>query len=291
MSEPFCDFVGVTVPEEDWHELRREVSAELDAIGMYVEYDRDKETLWRATDAVGTVRSKSINGVRTIGASGAVCAGLRAANRFASFLASIASRPHRVTRLDASLDVSSDAPPRIEEAVQKGRAGGVSLTRKSVRPKDVTTFYGVREDGRVSGTAYFGTKDADVRLCMYDKQHERMSHGLPDAGPLTRYELRLRAGTGITLRDAYEPRAVFWHYMPETLLERPADVPAWVANGTGFDIERAAPLSPVERLYRRIDDSPEVIALAKLMVEVGPKGFDVAMSRMRRVYDRFATPA
>lgn len=287
MSEPFCDFVGVTVPDEEWHTLRAEVSAELDAIGMYVDYDRDKETLWRSADDTGTVRAKSISGVRAISASGAVLAGLRAASRYASFLAALAARPHRVTRVDASLDVASDAPPIIEAAVEKGRAGDVSLTRKSVRPKDVTTFYGVRFDGRVSGTAYFGTKDADVRLCMYDKQHERISRGLPDGSPCLRYELRLRSGTGVTLRDAFDPRAVFWHYMPDTLLARPEGVGEWVANGSGFDLERSPALSPVERLYRRVDDSPEVIALAKLAREVGPRGFDVLTSRLRKVYDRY----
>ena len=288
MTAPFCDFISATVPEDEWHDLRREVSAELDALGMAVDFDRDKETLWRDPHGDGTVKAKSINGVRAISATGAVCAGLRVAGRFASFLAAIASRPHRVTRLDASLDVVEDAPPALDAAVEKGRAGHVALTRKAVRPRDVTTFYGVRADGRVSGTAYFGTVNADVRLCMYDKQHERVSRGLPDVGPLTRYEMRLRSGCGITMRDAHDPAPVFWHFMPDEILSSPVGVVEWVAGGSGFDFERAAPLSPVERLYRRIDDSPEVIALMRLAVEVGPQGFDVAVSRMRKVHARFA---
>jgi len=281
MTEPFCDFVSATVPDEEWLGLRPEIQAELDAIGMHVDYDRERETVWRSPLADGTVKSRSISGVRTISASGAVCAGLRAAGRFASFLAAIAARPHRVTRLDASLDVRQDAPPVIAAAVEKGRAGEVSLTRKSVRPRDVTTFYGVRDDGRVSGTAYFGTPNSTVRLCMYDKQHERMSRGLPDVGPLTRYELRLRGDTGITMRDVHDPRDVFWHFMPECLLKFSGGVSGWEPGRTGFDLERLPALSPVERMYRRIDDSPEVIALVKLAGEVGPNGLDVMFSRIR----------
>lgn len=291
MAEPFCDFIAATVPEADWHALRADVTAELDAVGMHVEFDRERETVWRDPAADGTVKSRSISGVRTISATGAVCAGLRAAGRFASFLAAIAARPHRVTRLDASLDVSQDAPPALDAAVAHGRSGRMSLTRKTIRPRDVTTFLGVRDDGRVSGTAYFGTANANVRLCMYDKQHERMSRGLADTGPLTRYELRIRGEAGVTVRDAYDPRDVFWHFMPEDFPLPRGDAAPWQPGRTGFDLDRLPPLSPIERLCRRVDDSPEVIALAKLAVEAGPTGLDLLLTRIRRVHARFADVA
>lgn len=290
--DPFCDYLGVTVPEEEWYELRRELSPELDVIGMQVDYDQMKETLWRSPLGIeGTVKAKHIGGVRSIGVSGSVCAGLRLAQRFGAFLAAIAARPHRVTRLDASRDVPTDAPPALDRAVEEGRAGRVSLTRKSVRPRDVTTFMGVRADGRVSGTAYFGTANADVRLCMYDKQHERMQKGMPDNGPLTRYELRIKSGAGVTLRDAYEPREVFWHFMPQCIDDgRPSDLKGWVANGTGFEFERPAPVDPAIRLMRRVQDSAEVVALVRLAAEVGPGGFDLLVSQMRRLSEAPPSP-
>lgn len=285
MSDPFCDAVAVTTPEEEWHALQGEVLEHLDAIGMSVDFQRESVTVWRTPDGFGTVKAERRNGVRAISASGAVCAGLRAAGRFAAYLATLGARPHRVTRVDASLDVQEDAPPVLDEAARKGRAGAVALTRKSVRPKDVTTFLAPRADGVLTGTAYFGTKDADVRLAMYDKRQERMDKGLMDVGPLTRYELRLRAGTGVTLSDAYSPREVFWHFMPACLLSPPEGVAEWVAGGTGFDVERVEPLSPAERLRRRVVDSADVIALTRLAIEVGPNGLDMLLSSVRSVYD------
>lgn len=85
MSEPFCDFVGVTVPAEHWDALRVDMSAELDAIGMHVELDQERAVLWRSSDARGTVNAKRVGMVWAIGCSGSVCAGLRLAGRFEAY--------------------------------------------------------------------------------------------------------------------------------------------------------------------------------------------------------------
>ena len=239
--KPFCDFLGVTVPAESWDALRLDVAAELDGVGMAVEVDEPRTVLWRSPDGYGTVKASRVGKVWSLGTSGSVCAGLRLVGRFNDYLAAIGTRPHRVTRLDASVDVPVDAAPIVAEVTRAGRAGALTLTRQSIKPADVTSFTGVRVDGAITGTVYLGPRRGNARMVVYDKRHERLSRKLPDVGDLTRYELRLRASSGITLRDASDPAPVFWHHAAPGFLPLPPDAPSWVPGGSGFDIERTPP--------------------------------------------------
>lgn len=284
MSEPFCDFLGVTVPADQWASLRPELEAELDSIGMGVELDQERAVLWRSPDARGTVNAKRVGMVWAIGCSGAVCAGLRLAGRFNAYLAAIGTRPHRVTRVDASVDLPVDAAPIVAAIAAAGRRGELSLTRKRIQPTQIETHIGTRADGAESGTVYCGSKQADVRLVVYDKQHERMHRWkLPNTGPLTRYELRLRGGTGVTLRDAAMPAGVFWHFAAPDFLPAPSEAPEWLPGGTGYHLDKAEPLLPGQRLRRRVQDSAEVAALLRLAAASGPFGFDLLVSEMRKL--------
>jgi hypothetical protein len=281
VSEPFCDYVGVTVPSDAWEGLRVEVSAELDAIGMSVEVDQERQVLWRSADTFGTVKASRVGGVWSFGCSGSVCAGLRAAGRFMAMLAAIGARPHRVTRLDASLDLQVDAAPIVDAVAQAGRNGDLALTRKRIKPQQVETHIGVRADGALSGTVYLGSRHADVRMVVYDKQHERACRKLPNIGPQTRYELRLRSGVGVTLRDVASPAAVFWHHVAPDFLPLPDGAPTWAPEGQGFELERVAPLLPSQRLLRRLEASADVRALLSLASECGPFGVELLVSRIR----------
>jgi hypothetical protein len=284
MSEPFCDFVGVTVPHNCWADLRSDIAAEFDSIGMHVELDQERAVLWRSADARGTVNAKRVGQVWAIGVSGSVCAGLRLAGRFNAYLASIGTRPHRVTRLDASVDLPVDAAPIVAAVAAAGRRGELSLTRKRIKPSQVETHIGTRADGAESGTVYCGSKAADVRMVVYDKQHERMHRWkLPDCGPLTRYELRVRGGVGVSLRDAAEPAALFWHFVAPDFLPSPSGALGWSPTGEGFHLDKPPAVPPGERLRRRVQDSVEVAALLRLAVEAGPHGFSLLVSEMRKL--------
>ena len=291
-SDAFCDFIGITVPAEVWDGLREDVEAELQSLGMGVEVDEDRAVLWRASDGTGTVKANRVGKVWALGTSGAVCAGLRAAGRFNDYLAAIGTRPHRVTRLDATIDVQADAAPLVATITRSGRNGELSLTRKSVKPSDVTAFTGVRADGVETGTVYVGARRADVRLVVYDKQHERASRKLPDTGPLTRYELRLRSGVGITLRDAAAPASVFWHFVDGVLsggpCERPDGVPVWAPEGSGFELERTAPPLPAQRLKRRVEASADLRSLITLAEACGPYGVELLIGHIRSMATRGA---
>jgi hypothetical protein len=247
---------------------------------MSVELDEPRSVLWRGTGG-GTVKASRVGKVWSVGCSGTVCAALRAAHRFNAYLSAIGTRPHRVTRLDATVDLKVDAAPVVAEFTRAGRAGELSLTRKKIKPADVLAYTGTRFDGAVTGTVYLGTRRADVRMVVYDKQHERISRKLIDVGPLTRYELRLKAGTGVTLRDASQPAGVFWHYAAPEFLPAPPDAPEWVAGGTGYDLPPSVPLLASQRLLRKLEGSPEVAALLALAHECGPYGVELLISHLR----------
>lgn len=283
MSEPFADFVGVTVDVSEWPDLRGDLFPLLDGLGMSVEVDEARKLIWRSDCGNGTVKASRFAQVWSLGCSGTVCAGLRLRGMFNAYLSAIGSRPHKVTRLDASLDRQVDAPPVIQAMAAKGRAGQVSLTRKAIKPRDVRTILSPRDsDGELTGTAYFGPRRADAQMVMYDKQEERLSRGMPDCGPLLRYEIHLRAQCGVTLRDCAEPAAVFWHYASPDFLPAPPDAPVWTPYGSGFVPTPADVLFPAERLRRRVDASPDVKALLDLTREVGPYGFDFLVSLLRK---------
>jgi hypothetical protein len=264
-----------------WDGLRPDLSAELDFVGMSVEVDEPRSVLWRGTSG-GTVKANRMGKVWAVGCSGSVCTALRAVHRFNAYLSAIGTRPHRVTRLDATIDLKVDAAPVVAELTRAGRAGELSLTRKKIKPADVLSFTGTRFDGAVTGTVYLGTRRADARMVVYDKQHERISRKLVDVGPLTRYELRLKAGAGVTLRDASQPAAVFWHYASPEFLPAPPDAPEWVAGGSGYDLPPSVPLLASERLLRKLEGSPEVAALLALAFACGPYGVELLISHLRQ---------
>ena len=279
--KPFADFIGVTVPAGEWSDLHAELVPEFECLGMSLEVDSDQVKLWRSGgDGHGTVQEKRIGQVWAIGVSGTVCAGLRVARRMQSFLAAVGARPHRVTRLDASLDVVEDAAPVIARIAAAGRRGELALTRKAIAPNTVETHLGLRVDGVESGTVYCGSKSAEARMVVYDKRHERIGRKLPDIGDLTRYELRVRGGLGITLRDCAEPAPVFWHHVAPDFLPRPDGVEAWTPGAVGFVLDKLAPPTPYARMLALLDQSPDVRRLLSLADQVGPYGLRTLVGRI-----------
>ena len=282
MSEVFCDHLSVTTPLDEWESIRQDLAPVFDSIGAALEYDSEGDTLWRA--GTGTCKAKRYGLVTLLSATGAFLAGLRAAEMFGSYLATLGSRPHSVTRLDASLDVKQDAAPVIAALVGKvSSETGLRVTRKRVRPADCSRFVHRREDGQDTGTVYLGPKDADVRPCIYDKRQERLDKGLCDVGPLTRYECRIRKGMSPTLADAYGPAAIFWRFMGD-VLPVPANAPTWSPSDTGFVLPVRIPDNAAQRLVRRLDASTDLRDMIRLAREVGPFGLSFLQSRIAALY-------
>lgn len=282
MTEVFCDHLSVTTPVDDWPAMRDDLAPIFDSIGASLEYDTDGESLWRT--GTGTCKAKRYGLVTMLSATGAFLVGLRAADFFGAYLLAIGSHPHSVTRLDASMDVKQDTAPVIAAVVDKvASEEGLRVTRKRVRPADCSRFVHRRADGQDTGTVYLGPKDADVRPCIYDKQQERLDKGLCDVGPLTRFECRIRKGMGPTLRDAYEPTAIFWRFMGE-VLPVPANAPTWASSEVGFVLPTRVMDNAAQRLVRRLDASADLRDMIRLAREVGPFGLSFLQSRIAELY-------
>lgn len=283
-SAVFCDFLSVTFDRADWDQVRQGITPALDSVGAQVEMDSDDCTLWRSGD--GTVKAKRYRQVMAVGASGSMLAALRFAGAFAAYLSALGSVPHRVTRLDASKDVVTPTAPVIASLVERASGeAGIRLTRKRITPSDVTRLVSRQPDGSDSGTVYLGGRAAEVRACIYDKRLERMQNGLCDVGPLTRYELRLKSQVGVTLRDAYEPDRLFWHFMSPDILPVKSSPGEWSPGPGGFAVDWPDMPSPLARLHRRVESSDEVAALLRLADEVGPYGFRMLVAAIERRRD------
>lgn len=286
MGKAHCDFLGVTVANEDWPAVKQGIQGPLDVLGAALEFDADNASLWRTSDR-GTVKAQRYGPVTSISASGAVLAGLRAFKVMGAYLAALGAVPHRVTRLDAAHDRPEPTAPVLVRLVEKAHTeAGLSLTRKRILPRHVTRLVTRGVDGLDTGTCYLGSRSAEVRACVYDKRQERLDRGLPDVGPLTRYELRLKSKVGATLRDAADPTSLFWHFMAPDVLDRPEGVEPWEAQGEGFSIDWPELPLPAARLRRRLENSPDVRALLRLANESGPGGFDFLVSELKKLHDQ-----
>ena len=283
MNAIFCDYLGVTVPLEHGDLLDR-VRPFLDLAGFAVDWDGEHKLVLRSRND-GTVVWQKRFGVWCLSASGGACSAIRASGQWLAFLAELGATPHRVTRLDAALDVVQDAAPEVQRLRAEGAKGLLSITRKSVRPEHVDTHLSNGATGE-TGTVYIGSRQAEARLVVYDKRHERFMATGEDVGPLTRYELRVKSGIGVTLRDVAEPAAVFWHHVGRSVLSAPAGVPEWVGGAEGYSIDRSGAPTAFQRLVSRVESSAEVLALVKLAAELGPYGVEVLVSEVRKVAGR-----
>jgi len=272
----FCDYLSVTYHPEDHPSSRvclflAEHGAELACEGLY-----------RLGDG-GTVKVGRMYGSQRVSASGAALEYLRGKGAYMDYLSILSEAPHRVTLLDAARDYPVDAPPVLAALQRRYKGSPVYLTRKGVGWKVLLSER--PSDGAVTGTFYAGHDgSARVSAKVYDKQEEaRIKRGklLP---PTTRYEVRVKKDTGITLRDAAEPERLFWHYASPSLLAAPDDVPPWSADWSqGWSAGPRPEFLPAELLARRVSSSPELDLLLSIADEMGPGG---RVWLARRLMDR-----
>jgi hypothetical protein len=283
----FADALTVTTPSDaPVPAAPTAVRDVLDAAGVSLEYENEKGQLYRVGGTSGICRISSRNRVDIIYSSGQFLAHLRAQNLYVVFLSALSLNPHRVTRIDATLDVAVDAVPVLSVLTSRARAGAISLSRKRIKRRDVSQFLASAEyDPEIlTGSTYVGDrKTAEVYLLAYDKRNERIVAGHPDPGPLLRYELVVRAAHGPTLRDAVDPTAMFYSFVSPDILARPDGVASWTPYAEGFTLEKFEPLSVTERLYRLLDSSPDVARLVKLAQELGPGGHRVLAASLERM--------
>lgn len=276
LSRVFCDWLDVTTPPDREHDLRGSLGRLICAAGGSKLHD-DLYDL-----GGGKVKIGMMYGVFRVSVSGACVRVLEIQGLWETFLAEIGEGPHRVTRLDAAVDVDHDGADSIALLQEAYPGGKVRISRRPVR---VTELLSTREDGRKSGTWYAGHRSgAEITCRVYDKAHQLLETRGETIPPRTRAELTVRKGC--TLRDAFEPARVFWHYMAPAIFERPSDVPEWSSGwAEGWTMEKIDIL-PTQRLKRLIERSPELAAIIELSDSLGPKGRDMAL---RLISDRVRT--
>ena len=83
----------------------------------------------------------------------------------------------------------------------------------------------------------------------------------------------MKGGVKPTLVDAVDPTPLFWHYAGDTLLVTPVGIDAWVAGRAHNPwVHSWVPPTPAAIMLERVNDSPELKALAQLAVDAGPEG-------------------
>lgn len=264
MGEVFCDRFGLTIDRMGYREMRSRLLPILHSVGCETHRDQpgDEVGLWREPSG-GTFKVTRFGDVAGLGASGRFLMTLRAADMLGEFLHTLGSEPHKVSFLDATMDIALDAPPVVMEMYSRAATGeGVQLSRKRVALTSVLKFFSQRLDGRESGSVYIGARNAEVRLKVYDKQHERECSGVLDTPPCVRYELTLKTGQA-TLADVFSPAPLFWQYV-QNVLPRPLGVPEWVARGEGYSLPRKPVLEPLDRLRQRLTYSKDIADVIRL---------------------------
>lgn len=263
----FCDWLDVTTPPDREHDLRAHLGPLLCGAGGSKLHD-DLYDLGGGKVKIGLMR-----GTFRVSVSGVCVQILRTQGLWETFLSELGDGPHRVTRLDAAVDLDLDGADSIAALQAAYPRGEVRLSR---RPIKVSELLSTRADGRKTGTWYAGHRSAAEITCrVYDKAHQLQATQGLEIPPRTRAELTVRRGC--TLRDAFQPDRVFWHYMAPAILERPSGVPEWSSGwAEGWAMEKSE-LLPAQRLKRLIERSPDLAAIVELADAVGPSGRSMAL--------------
>ena len=146
-------------------------------------------------------------------------------------------------------------------------SGELSLTRKRLLPSHCTYLLGADCDGLETGTVYLGNKaNADVWAKVYDKRHERLSRGYSEPGSIVRVEVAVQSDAGATLRDALNPRDLFYHFAGRSLVEVPPDFAGWSAHGEGFVLGERRERTLFERMDSLIEHSVDVAKVGAMAI-------------------------
>jgi len=274
----FCDWLDTTTPPGEEYRLRSELTPLLCAAGC----DKVSDDLLRFNG--GSVKFQGNSKWFKVGISGQVIALLRMSGLWETLLSVIGEGPHRVTRVDAAVDLPLDGAIALQQLQAAYPRGEVRLSQRPVR---ITELTATRSDGLKTGTWYAGHRGASEVTCrVYDKANEALEKRGELLPPTTRCELTVCKGVSPTLRDAAQPERLFWHYMSPAVLRRPQGVPAWDSGwGEGWTMARVEILA-AGRLKRRIQESPELAAILEIADSMGPEGRQYAL---RLIQDKFAT--
>jgi hypothetical protein len=221
-----------------------------------------------------------------ISASGGVCSYLRAHGTFEDYLFILGTSPHKVTRLDSTLDVPTDGAAAMVVFQERYPSGQLSLTRKSLK---IDYIQAVRPDGLYTGTMSVGYgTSARFKAKVYDKAWEALCKRGEHLPPTTRFETIACKDSGATLRDAAMPASLFWHIASPALLTRPEGIPEWEPNVECNYLPPKRVFDPAETLRRRIEHSAELEVFSMLADSMGNSGREYLLHLIKK---RLEAPA
>jgi hypothetical protein len=254
------DFLTITVPYLESADVTEVVLAAIaPALPRLIPWSPDTHRVESASGMEGTLKFKRCGPVFTTSVSGTALTALREADCFADLLWCFHERSHRISHLEAALDVSGIDPPSFMRGLYDyWVCRALRLSQRKIT--NIEAWFGTGFHGRQTGSVLFGAKDARVRLLVYDKQNQLVTRrNQPDPGPLVRFELKFRGGENAVpfdLGNAANPTAVFWDYMPREILCPPPDatIPTWVkSDAVGYDLPPRSPKSPDEPLRKWVE--------------------------------------
>lgn len=276
LGSPFTDYLNVTTPVDNADAVRAAVVPLVESLGSFEEIEGEGFKFFDVRLVNGKVqlvpdgmlKIKPRGKVLVVSASGAVLRRLRERSLFPEYLAVLGSFPHRVSMLHATADYHVASPPAvIAQVKQAASAGELSLTRKRLLPSHCTYLLGADCDGLETGTVYLGNKaNADVWAKVYDKRHERLSRGYAEPGSIVRVEVAVQSDAGATLRDALNPRDLFYHFAGRSLVEVPPDFSGWSAHGEGYVLGERRERTLFERMDALIEHSVDVAKVGAMAI-------------------------
>lgn len=286
-----CDWLSVTCKPQD--SFADSLDDWLCGNGFTVDVREKGSTTFRgfALDGVpgGVLRLETNKKFHCASASGGFLNCLRKVGLYRDYVNLVGVVPHKVTRLDAALDVALDSPA-ILSALCTVYPGEFKFGRKALRTK--TIFETRVSDGAITGSWYAGHKsNARISCRVYDKQNERLNRGII-IPPTTRYELTFRKDYGCSLWDALNPSSLFYSHSKD-LVDPPAE---------GFDVWDSKGLVPwvsdpvdtdltVEKYMRTVEYDAQLKYLAEKGARFGPEGKAILMRRFETLLDSLIAEA
>lgn len=276
-SDVFCDALCVTYDPDD--SVCDDAYSFLEASGFSLTTYTEDYALFYAGE-YAMVRLETKPQYHKVEIKGKALEHFRSLGLFSECLAFLASRNHKVTRLDLALDVQRDFPNVLHGVRSRFPDGYCRVSRKRGK---ITELLEPRDsDGKRSGTLYIGSHGGKARkfVRVYDKQLEALQKRGEVLPPTTRYEFVIRED--VTLRDAACPAPCFWHFMSIELLKAPQGVEPWV-KGSVFGWQRkTAEKLPVELLLGYLDRSPQLARMVQLADLCGDKGRSFLLSQLTK---------
>lgn len=243
LSDAYCDKVTATLDASEFVRVGQEFHEIAESLGGKTEVQElgIRSLRFRDNEQILVQQNRNLTRV-TI--NGRAIATLKMLSRFGEALGVIGAAPHRVTQIHAKVDVFGDDLPGI---LSRYSDTALTVGVQGVEPIKNRAMVEVRPDNQLAKNTYVGTRKAELQRCVYDKRLEREVRGyakFDETPDELSVELRVQKGVrraGLSLRDAFDVRPMFWNYMADCPIVgayKPSDVPVWSSTGSGFECER-----------------------------------------------------